>query len=53
MSVRPYVSPVDRQQQRCETGLLLSAGAGSCGRRVPDIDDRYLLQAPALSSKCG
>ena len=26
MSVRPYVSPVDRQQQRCETGLLLSAG---------------------------
>ena len=37
LSVRQYVRPIDRQQQRWLVGLLLSA----------------VLQAPVLSSKCG
>jgi len=44
------VCPVDRQRQRRAAGLLLSSGACICGRRVPAVD-RYLQQAPALSSK--
>jgi len=34
MSVRPYVCPVDRQQQRRPAGLLLRSGAGSRYRSV-------------------
>ena len=33
-------------------GARLVCCCACCGRRVPAID-RYLLQAPALSSKCG
>jgi len=34
MSVRPYVCPVDRQQQQRPAGLLLRSGAGSRYRSV-------------------
>ena len=47
---RASVCPIDRQQQRRPTGLLLSAGlCGGCR----SIDAGAVLHAPALSSKCG
>jgi len=49
-SARLSVCPVDRQQQRRPVGLLLIAKVCS---RYRSIVAGALLQAPALSSKCG
>jgi len=57
LSIRhPSVCPIDRQQQRRPGGLLLSALC-TCGQEISinscGLTASAMLQAPALSSKCG
>jgi len=40
LSVRPFMSPVDRQQHRRPAGLLLRSGAGSRYRSITQYGPR-------------